>query len=69
MSKKKRRIPVTPLYSDQMADLPSMDPEKVFFTADTHFFSEVVLGYRKRFADLDAMNETCLLYTSDAADE
>lgn len=69
MSKKKRRIPVTPLYSDQMADLPSMDPEKVFFTADTHFFSEVVLGYRKRFADLDAMNETLIRNWNDTVPE
>lgn len=67
--KKKRRTPVTPLYSDQMEDLPKLTPEKVFFTADTHFFSEVVLSFRKRFSDLDAMNETLIKNWNDTVPE
>ena len=60
MSKKKRKTPVTPLYSDQMTDLPKLDPEKVYFTADTHFFSETVLRYRPQFVDVESMNETLI---------
>ena len=37
-----------------------MTPDKVFFTADTHFYGENAWKHRKRFPDIEAMNETLI---------
>lgn len=36
---------------------PALIPEKVFFTADTHFYDQRVLRFRPRYKDIDEMNE------------
>lgn len=36
---------------------PALVPEKVYFTADTHFFDQRVLRFRPRYKDVDEMNE------------
>ena len=64
MSAKKRRRkkspPVSLPYCDQIQGLPAMTPDKVFFTADTHFYSENAWKHRKRFPDIVTMNEVLI---------
>lgn len=59
-SKKKQCPTVYLRYTDQKEDLPLIDPDKLFFTADTHFFCPKVLANRPCFPDIPTMNETLI---------
>lgn len=58
--RKKKSPPVSLLYCDQIQDLPALVPEKVFFTADTHFYGVNAWKHRRRFPDLETMNEVLI---------
>ncbi|MBR1435431.1 MAG: metallophosphoesterase [Bacteroidales bacterium] len=56
------RLPFTPKLdtlseSDERTEIPLLDPDLVYFTADTHFFDQRVLKYRPRFCSIEEMNE------------
>ena len=42
---------------EELTRIPVLDPDKVFFTADTHFFDERTLRHRPQFRDVDEMND------------
>lgn len=58
--RRKKSPPVSLLYCDQIQDLPALAPDKVFFTADTHFYGVNAWKHRKRFPDLETMNEVLI---------
>lgn len=45
------------LDTDELIKTPVLPPDKVFFTADTHFFDRHILRFRPQFGDVDEMNE------------
>ena len=58
MSKKKKSLPAVYLrYTDQTENLPPLNPDNVFFTADTHFFCDKALSHRPQFTSIEEMNE------------
>ena len=60
-SSKKKKAPIVYLrYTDQTDGLPVIDPDKLFFTADTHFYCPKVLANRPCFPDIETMNETLI---------
>ncbi len=59
-SKKKQCPTVYLRYTDQTEELPVIDPDNLFFTADTHFFCPKALANRPCFPDIMTMNETLI---------
>ena len=58
---KKKRSPIVYLrYTDQTDDLPVIDPDNLYFTADTHFYCAKALSHRPCFPDIETMNETLI---------
>ena len=58
MSKKKKSTPAVYLrYTDQTENLPPLNPDKLYFTADTHFFCDKALSHRPQFTSIEEMNE------------
>ncbi len=57
-TKKKSCPDVYLRYTDQTDDLPVIDPDNLYFTADTHFFCPKALSHRPCFPDIPSMNET-----------
>lgn len=60
LSKKKSCPDVYLRYTDQTDDLPVIDPDNLYFTADTHFFCPKALLHRPCFPDIPTMNETLI---------
>ena len=54
------------LAQDNREKLPLLDPGKVFFTADTHFFDTRILKYRPAFQDVFEMNDELVRLWNEA---
>lgn len=58
---KKKPTPIVYLrYTDQTDDLPVIDPDNLFFTADTHFYCPKALIHRPSFPNMESMNESLI---------
>jgi len=69
-SKSNNQFPAVFLrYTDQTEHLPEIDPDNLFFTADTHFYCYKVLPHRPQFKDIDEMNETLIRLWNETVPE